>query len=45
MKLAFSTVACMGAPWQKVLYACSAVIGLGVVFGFYKWFKSGKKAA
>ena len=33
------------APWQKVLYACSAVIGLGVVFGFYKWFKSGKKAA
>ena len=30
------------APWQMVLYAVSAVIGLGVAFGFYKWFKSGK---
>ncbi len=32
------------APWQMVLYAASAVIGLGVVFGFFKWWKSGKEA-
>ena len=32
------------APWQMVLYAASAVIGLGVLFGFFKWLKSGKDA-
>ena len=32
------------APWQMVLYAASAVIGLGVLFGFFKWWKSGKEA-
>ena len=32
------------APWQICLYAASAVIGLGVLFGFFKWWKSGKEA-